>query len=179
MTSRTSSILVLLALVGTTPACSAAPEEDDEAAESSSAASDDETQSGELQEVPTDGDALLPWLESGAYEDWVAESGPHVSAGPHGSTVRTFVNDALASSLAANTTAHPIGAATVKELFGSDGDLIGWAAMVKVASGEGGDGWYWYELAGSTEYADGTGESLCTGCHSAGIDSVLTPWPLQ
>lgn len=127
---------------------------------------------------PTNGGALLPWLEAGNYAQWAAESGVHPSAGPHGGDVRTFVNASLFASLEAGAAEHDVDAAVVKELY--DGDTVeGWAVMVKVAAGEGGDGWYWYEIVGSSVYADGLGESLCTGCHSEAVDFVRTPFPLQ
>jgi hypothetical protein len=129
---------------------------------------------------PTDGAALLPWLESASYTAWSAESGPHPSAGPHGSGgVRTFVNDALFASLDAGNAEHPQHAAVVKELFAGDGSIAGWAVMVKVAPGQGGASWYWYEIVGASTYADGVDVGLCTGCHEDGDDQVLTPFPLQ
>lgn len=128
---------------------------------------------------PTDGDALQSWLERGDYRAWAAESGVHPSSGPHGSSgVRTFLSAALFTSFMAEAAEHPIGSAVVKELY-SGAAISGWAVMVKVEAGRGGDGWYWFERVGSSTYADGVGERLCTGCHGAGADQVLTPWPLQ
>jgi hypothetical protein len=169
---KPSAILGLVAALVGPPACSAASDPEAESSGDEAVGTDDGST------PPTDGAALVPWLESDAYGGWMAESAAHVSAGPHGSTVRTFVNDALAAGLADGAASQPIGAAAVKELYDADDELIGWAVMVKVAD-DGGDGWYWYERAGSTEYADGTGERLCTGCHSSGVDFVRTPWPLQ
>ncbi|MDC0719679.1 hypothetical protein [Nannocystis bainbridge] len=130
---------------------------------------------------PTDSaEALEAWLAGGAYRSWPSESQIHASSGPHGGNVRTFVNPALADSLAADTE-HLAGAASVKELYGSGTDaIVGYAVMVKLApdSAEG-DGWYWYERLDATVYADDTGVKLCTGCHAGGSDYVLTPWPLQ
>lgn len=120
---------------------------------------------------------LLPWLQANNYGGWAAESGVHVSAGPHGDGVRTFVNDALLASLEAGGATHPLDAAVVKELYGG-GEITGWAVMIKVADG-GADGWYWYESIGAAVYADGTSVALCTGCHAAGDDYVLSPFPLQ
>lgn len=131
---------------------------------------------------PTDSaEQLEQWLVAGAYKGWLAESQIHASAGPHGGNVRTFVNAALAQSLADEAATHPQGAATVKELYGGGTDtIIGWAVMVKLApDSAGGDGWYWYERLDATVYADDTGVGLCTGCHGGGADYVLTPYPLQ
>ena len=126
-------------------------------------------------------DALLSWLEAGNYMSWQAESGIHQSSGPHGGQVRTFFNDVLFDSFTQGLTAHPQGAVAVKELWGDGKSIIGWAVEVKVdADSQGGDGWYWYEKIGMTEYGGGTGISLCYGCHGGGgVDYVLTPWPLQ
>lgn len=131
------------------------------------------------REVPTSEAALMPWLESGAYQSWLAESGVHASAGPHFGGVRTYVDDCLAASLDAAATEHPLGSATIKELYGTGEEILGWSVMVKVASGSGGDTWYWFERYQNTVYADEVGAGLCTGCHGAGVDFVLTPWPLQ
>lgn len=52
--------------------------------------------------------------------------------------------------------------------------------MVKVSDGTTGADWYWYEiLPGGRVVSDGTNDRQCTGCHSAGIDFVRTPFPLQ
>ena len=156
--------------------------EDGEASDESSTddgSTDDGPETGADQVLLTGGAALLPWLEAGTYADWAAEPAPHVSAGPHGAGVRTFFNAALADAAAGGVDEYPVGAATVKELFDGQGDLDGWAVMVKLELGQGGDGWYWYEILGASVYADGTGEELCTGCHAVGIDWVRTGWPLQ
>lgn len=131
-------------------------------------------------EVPPIGAAdLRPWLESGAYLDWTAESAPHDSTGPHFGVVRTFVNEPMFDSLSVGSDPHPIDAAAVKELYGGGSEVAGWSVMVKVADGSGGDTWYWLEYYQGSTYADGVGDSLCTGCHGDGTDHVLSPFPLQ
>ncbi|MCY1058350.1 hypothetical protein [Nannocystis sp. SCPEA4] len=140
------------------------------------------TTGDEQASPPTDSaEQLEQWLAAGLYRSWLAESQIHPSAGPHGGNVRTFVDAALAQSLADANGMHPQGAATVKELYGDGTDVIvGYAVMVKLApDSANGDGWYWYERTGTTVYADGTGVKLCTGCHADGSDYVLTPYPLQ
>ncbi len=129
---------------------------------------------------PTDGDALLAWLEAGEYLGWHAETAPHDSAGPHFGTVRTYVNQQLFDSLEAGDATHPVDAAAVKELYGSGDAVLGWAVEVKTqADSADGDGWYWYEKFNDQMFADGEGASLCTDCHVGGADYVLTPFPLQ
>jgi hypothetical protein len=126
-------------------------------------------------------EVLEKWLSEGSYKGWLNESKVHMSTGPHGGNVRTYVNDDLYVSLSNMSPMHPEGAATVKELYGGGVDeIIGYAVMVKVAPDSmGGDGWYWYERLDQTTYADGTGVGLCSGCHVGGADYVLTPFPLQ
>lgn len=143
---------------------------------------DDTTGSGVEDLPPTDSaDALELWLAAGSYREWAGESKVHMSTGPHGGNVRTYVNAPLVQSLEGQSPMHPQGAATVKELYGASQDtIIGYAVMVKVApDSQGGDGWYWYERINATVYADGTGVGLCSGCHSGGVDYFLTPFPLQ
>jgi len=125
---------------------------------------------------PTDAAALRAWLEAGSYRGWVAESAPHPSTGPHGGTVRTYLNDIVLESLQAGNAAHPAGAALVKELyFGGDSVQL-WAVSVKVEDDSaGGRGWYWWEGEGLS----GVGLRACTSCHSRGRDYVWTPFPLQ
>jgi hypothetical protein len=147
-----------------------------------SAITDASTTGDEPALPPTDSaEQLEQWLAAGAYDSWPAESQIHASAGPHGGNVRTFVNAALAQSLADGDAMHPQGAASVKELYGDGTDeIVGYAVMVKLApESANGDGWYWYERLDTTVYADGTGVKLCTGCHGGGSDYVLTPYPLQ
>jgi len=136
--------------------------------------------------VPTSAAELLAWLQQGNYLGWAAESAAHPSGGPHQLTVRTYINDFLYDSLSLGNTAHPRGAAAVKELYGSSPLLRGWAVSVKVGDdSDGGRGWYWYERVGTSVYASDTGVRLCTGCHEADFrnfaskDFVLIPFPLQ
>lgn len=150
-------------------------------AQTDTSSSSGDTTGGVDDLPPTQGDALEEWLALGSYKSWAAESKVHMSTGPHGGNVRTYVNAALFGSLEAGNAMHPQGAATVKELYGGGVDTItGYAVMVKVApDSAGGEGWYWYERVGGTTYADGTGVGLCSGCHLGGADYVLTPFPLQ
>jgi hypothetical protein len=131
--------------------------------------------------IPTTSQALRAWLQAGNYMGWTAESARHASGGPHGGTVRTFVNDIALASLQAGNSSHPAGAALVKELYFNRPTVQLWAVMVKVqADSAGGNGWYWWEggLAG-------LGHPACTGCHGSDFngytskDYVLTNFPLQ
>ena len=133
---------------------------------------------------PTDGAALLKWLQAGSYKQWPRESGPHRSMGPHQGLVVTHLNPLLDKSMAAKAAAHPKGSAAVKEFQDSGGKLSGWAVSVKTAAdSDGGKGWYWYEIlgdaAGGSVVAQANGVALCSGCHTRGRDFVLIPHPLD
>jgi len=131
---------------------------------------------------PTSNSDLQAWLTIGGYAGFLAESGPHVSAGPHGGRVRTFVNRQLASSLTTCAASHPVGAAAVKELLDAAG-VRGWAVMIKTEASAGADAWYWYEAFSTapdaTPAASGQANGTCTGCHDGGLDAIRTPWPLR
>ena len=134
--------------------------------------------------VPTDASTLFAWLRAGRYRGFARESAVHATAGPHGGSVLTFVNAALAQSLAAGNASHPAGAAAVKELYAADRTtLTGWAVEVKTQTDSaGGQGWYWYEVFSTTDGANpiaGNGHPGCTGCHALGADHVRIPFPLQ
>jgi hypothetical protein len=138
--------------------------------------------------VPTDKDELFRYLKSGAYKEFAAqELGQHGSRGPHtnfGWPVRVFLDPMLDGSLAAGNAKHPAGSSAVKEMFDEDGDLQGWAVMVKTAQDSaGGSGWFWYEVtstrSGDDPFASCNGVPLCFGCHFTGRDFVLTNYPLR
>jgi len=132
--------------------------------------------------IPTSARALTAWLKAGAYLSWHAESAPHSSGGPHGGTVRTFLNDAVFASLQAGNAEHPAGSALVKELYFGGITVKNWAVEVKLQDdSNGGQGWYWYEGEGLS----GVGLQICTGCHGGDFngyvskDFVLSTFPLQ
>jgi hypothetical protein len=133
---------------------------------------------------PVEPAALLKWLQAGSYRQWPGESGPHRSMGPHQGLVVTYLNPALDKSMAAKAAAHPKGSAAVKELQDGSGKLAGWAVSVKTAAdSDGGKGWYWYEILGTTPAgtvtAQANGAPLCSACHMRGKDFLLIPHPLD
>lgn len=133
---------------------------------------------------PTEGAALLKWLQSGAYKAWPKESAPHRSMGPHQTLVLTHLSPALDKSLGAKAKEHPRGSAAVKELLDAAGKLSGWAVAIKTADqGDGAKGWFWYEILGTTPgsnvVASGQGVPFCVGCHARGRDGALTEHPLD
>ncbi|MGH6612088.1 MAG: hypothetical protein ACRECQ_17735 [Burkholderiaceae bacterium] len=133
---------------------------------------------------PTESAALLKWLQAGSYKKWPGESAAHKSLGPHPTQVIAYLNPILDKSLSAKAAAHPKGAAAVKELLDASGKLSGWAVSVKTsADSQGGRGWYWYEIFGTTSsgnvVANANGVPLCFGCHTPGRDFVLIGHPLK
>lgn len=135
--------------------------------------------------VPSDPTELFTYLQSKKYADFAGESAIHLSTGPHGGSVRTYVNAALNASLAAKNAEHPKGAASVKELYAADNTTLeGWAVLVKTQdSSAAGQGYYWYEhfsvTDGSNPAFSGQGLALCVNCHAPGKDFFLSPYPLQ
>jgi hypothetical protein len=133
--------------------------------------------------VPATRAELHKWLQAGKYKEFPHESEVHPSDGPHGS-VQVYLNPILEASLKAGNEAHPVNSSAIKELYGTDGKLRGWAVSVKTqAESADGDGWYWYETFSTADnasaVADGNGVGLCTGCHAGGLDYVTIPYPLR
>ncbi len=136
-------------------------------------------------DAPIEPGALLAFLQAGSYQSWDRESAAHASAGPHASSVRTYVSPKLGESLQNAVGSHPAGAATVKEFLDTSDKPTGWAVWVKVKSDSaGGQNLYWYETFDATTgtaAAEGLGVSICVNCHaqSAATDFFLSPFPLQ
>lgn len=128
-------------------------------------------------QLPARGSADLPrWLAGGHYQSWHCEPVPHGprAPSPHGGT-RICSNDALHA--AAGSGAFPVGSASVKEIF-DGGRIPAYAVSRRVAIGQGGDGWYWFE--GNAGHASGNvdGAPGCAICHEqAPRDYVFTVVP--
>lgn len=114
------------------------------------------------------------WLATGEYLTWRCEDASHPArAGSGHARNRICSNELLATT--PSGTPFPVGAATVKELLDSNDSIVGHAFMEKAAASDGGRGWYWYEVIGSSTYAASYGSSLCGGCHrGATHDFVFT-----
>lgn len=120
---------------------------------------------GDDQTPPMGQTALEAWLATAVYKAWACESGP-MPPRPNGAHNRTRV----CSNRLVNTNTggeYAVGGASVKELFSSSDQLIGYAVSRHIKAGSTADTWYWYERSGSSLYADGVGVGLCSGCHSA------------
>ncbi len=135
---------------------------------------------GDAQTPPQGTEAVISaWLTKGDYKGWHCESAPHAarSPSPHGQN-RICNNTRLQMTASGN---YPAGAASVKELYVTDGGtaIAGYAIGLKVNDGASvGASWYWYENNGMP-VANGKGDksgnelTVCTGCHQgAGSDSM-------
>jgi len=126
--------------------------------------------------IPAEKVALFTWLQEGNYSEWAHDAVVHDSPSPH-KRVKIFLNDILSASMAAGNTAHPIGAASVKETYTGD-EYIGWVVEIKTQDdSDGGKGWYWFK-ADKTDTPENitvaeNGFAGCTGCHSNGNDYVM------
>lgn len=165
-----------------------APGSDDDSSDASSSAGESASGTADgtadstgtpMIDVPTDAAGLGTWLTDESYSGWAAESAIHEPTGnsPH-ARVRTYFNDVLTASFDAGNTNHTVGSASVKELYDAMDTRVGWAAMVKITDGEDANSWYWYIDDGNS-VTDGNGIGGCDGCHSAGVDRVVTAYPLQ
>jgi hypothetical protein len=117
--------------------------------------------------------AVTTWLAAKHYLSWACEDAPHPARPPgaHG-TNRICSNAALSASASG---AYPPGAASVKELYNSNGTINGYAIARKLPNGSGGASWYWYERINTSVVADSIGAGLCTSCHEdAARDFVFT-----
>lgn len=120
---------------------------------------------GDAQTPPAGESALDTWLATGAYKAWACESGP-MSPRPNGAHARNRVcsNDLARANSGGE---YAVGAASVKELYDSGTQVIGYAVSRHLKSGPSADTWYWYEKLGGHVNADGIAVPGCTGCHSA------------
>ena len=129
--------------------------------------------------VPLDPAAIRGWLQVFAYREWAPQTDIRAT-GEHGGE-RLYFNAVLTRSMEAGAAEHPIGSAAVRELYSGDlKTLKGFALMHKTApSGPTGEGWYWYEIFGTTAEAEPTvaqpAARGCVGCHSHAVDFVHSP----
>jgi hypothetical protein len=131
------------------------------------------------QRVPEDPAEIRTWLQGFNYRGWTAMT-ERRATGEHGGE-QLFFNSVLAGSWRAGEKEHPVGSAAVRELYRDDLETIkGFALMIKTGpSGQVGEGWFWYEIFGTTAEAEPTvaeaGARGCVGCHSHAVDFVHSP----
>lgn len=136
-------------------------------------------------ETPPTGDAatVKAWLDTKAYTKWACEPAPHPGRAGTGHSANRICSNGLLSRHGSGE--YPVGAASVKELFDGNGNLNGYAMLLKTKPG-GVESFYWYENIGASVIANGQGDSgsaksVCTGCHDGagkngqtGHDGVFT-----
>jgi hypothetical protein len=112
--------------------------------------------------------ALEAWLGEGHYLGWNCETmifPPRPPTGGHGRQ-KICSNTGL---LASTSGPYPVGAASVKLLYGPADEPNGFAVALKVMEGEGAFTWYWYERRGTNPgarpLAQGLGVPDCAVCH--------------
>jgi hypothetical protein len=118
---------------------------------------------GSSQRPPRGAEALAAWLEQKHHLAWRCEekvSQPRLT-GNHGRH-RICSNEIVRETGAGP---FPVGAASVKELWGAGAMPVGFAVGLKVEAGEGTNTWYWYERRADALLADGTGLPQCAVCH--------------
>ena len=117
---------------------------------------------------------LTTWIDAGHYLSWACEAEPHAgrTPSPHGRN-RICSNTALETST--GDSPYPVGAAAVKEIYDSNEAIRLYAVYRKVADGDSGDTWYWFEGTRDDVAANGEGVGTCVNCHShAPRDFVFT-----
>ena len=125
-------------------------------------------------DVPTTPDEMQAFLEAEGYIDWPSQP-VTTNEGPTHGLKKTYNNTLLNASLAAGNEVHPVGAASVKELYRDPDTRKGWAVEVKVAEGDEADSWYWYYAPSGTLSTEGLGPNFCSNCHSGGSNFVFAP----
>lgn len=139
-------------------------------------------------DIPGNVKDLFSFLQKGEYKSFkVHENGTHLSAGPHADydmPVQVYYSNKMSESLAAGDEEHPLGAGVVKELFENDAKtLLGWSVYVKTQKdSDDGNGYFWVEFLSTTNpnkvpAPAENGSSACVGCHSGGVDYVLSSFP--
>lgn len=134
---------------------------------------------GEDGAVPGEPALVREWLQAFMYRGWAPQTEIRAT-GQHGGE-RLYFNAVLAASMRAGAAEHPIGSAAVRELYAGDlKTLKGFALMHKTGpSGLTGEGWYWYEIFGTSASAEPTvaepGARGCVGCHAHAVDFVHSP----
>ena len=127
--------------------------------------------SGDAQTPPMGMAALNAWLSKADYKTWACETSP-MNARPNGAHARNRVcsNQKTQQNSGGE---YAVDAASVKELFGSSDQIIGYAVSRHIKAGKSADSWYWYEISNGSVFADGVGAGVCNGCHSAaGTDAT-------
>jgi hypothetical protein len=124
---------------------------------------------------PTSGPAKALWdkIKVANYDkSWAKAPGydtAQPAKGPHGVTVRIYLDPIAAEAEKQNAAVYPPDAVIVKDALGASGAVDTISAMTKQADGK----WFWseYRPDGSV-IADGVEAPACATCHKAGKDFV-------
>ncbi|MFZ5471843.1 MAG: hypothetical protein ACOZIN_20630 [Myxococcota bacterium] len=117
-------------------------------------------------QLPPAGDSSLKgWLQNNYYQAWRCEQTAHDPAppSPHGRN-RVCHNDLLVAN--EGSAELPVDVASVQELVGPDGLVVGFTVSRKVRPGTQDSSWYWYERVRFQVYVDGEAVRVCSSCHS-------------
>lgn len=123
----------------------------------------------EEDQSPPEGDtAVQEWLAGEHHRAWTCHDaiGDGSEASPHGRRLICW-NDLLVS--ADGDGEIPVGAAAVKEIYDDNDERSGTSVLLKVAEGQGGDSFYWFERLGAFTVSDGRDSIGCTGCHNGAV----------
>ncbi len=103
-------------------------------------------------DLPMNKDDLFAFVKAGKHKSWARESEMRLTDAPHGTYVITYLNAILEASMKNGNDVHPVGSASVKEMFGDEKKPFGWAVSVKAKPDrDGGPGWYWDETLSTTD----------------------------
>ncbi len=108
------------------------------------------------------------FLYRGLYNGWPQDQTVRMTE-PHG-VVKRFQNPVLNAALGNGAVLYPLGSAAVLEVYNAnDDELMGWAAMVKVAENGDREDWYYYETFDTDPDGnfsqEGVAAPLCADCH--------------
>jgi hypothetical protein len=115
------------------------------------------------------------FLYRGFYLSWPGDQTAR-NTEAHG-PVRLFFNPTLNDAIQDGAFLYPRGSAAALELYNANTDeLIGWAAMVKIADNGDRNDWYYYETFDTEPDGnfsqEGVGAPLCADCHQAAPDYI-------
>lgn len=124
---------------------------------------------------------IQQFVDDKGFADWTNEPEPRdpipESGSPH-KKVRTYFGPRLEISLNDFRGEHPVGSASVKEVYSDDGSTVtDYFVYVRHKQGPPADSYTWFRQEGQLYYE---GESFCAECHrvtQGNLDGTVTPLP--
>jgi hypothetical protein len=109
----------------------------------------EETEDDASDQLPDDftQTSIEAFLDAQTYKAWAGDTEIRVggdSVNPHGDALRVYFNDAALTSINEALTPAADGAMAVKEIYSSEGNLLGHAVSIKSGDGEGMATWTYY-----------------------------------